>query len=218
MRILITLIFAAGLISCSNQNKLTPEAMAESACDCFEKLEVGSIDDRLSPCLSEPINENVEQIYNSYQPDKPVETALEDYMMEVSIIMIHNCDKFYVELDSMYTDMYPEIEYSSIQPKLQLLSDSINGTQLSDTSKIALLHEKISLLTKARKFDEALASIDQMSNEFLNESETYWVRAYIYRFMGKYDLAIGEIDKAIASGNEGSMIFRELIKRNKNGR
>ena len=79
-------------------------------------------------------------------------------------------------------------------------------------------HEKISLLTNARKFDQALASIDQMSNVFLNESETYWVKAYIYRSLGKYDLAIGEIDKVIASGNEVSMIFRELIKRKKNGR
>ena len=189
--------------------------MAESACECFEKLEEGSIDDRLTPCLSQPINENVEQIHKIYHQDKSIEEALKNYIMDVSIIMIHSCDKYYAELDNMYTNMYPEIEYTSVQSQLQLLSDSIISPHLADTSKVSYLQEKISLLTKARKFDEALESIDQMSNEFSSESETYWVKAYIFRTLGNYDLAIDEIDKAIASGNEDSMIFKELIKRKK---
>jgi hypothetical protein len=189
--------------------------MAASACECFNKLQEGTIDDRLFPCLSQPINNNIEEIHKNYRPNDPIETALSNYMMDVTVTMIHTCDKYFFELDSMYTNMYPVTDYSFVQQKIEIISDSINIPNLSDSLKISLLHKKISHLTEARKFDEAMESIKWMSNEFSNESEMYWVKAYIHRGLGEYDLAIVELDNAIDSGNESSRIFKELIKRKK---
>lgn len=204
--------------SCANQNKFNIEAMADRACDCFNKVNKGTIDDKLSPCLSEPVNENIEEIHKKYSTNEPVDIALQNYMSQVLVIMIHTCDKYYLELDSMYTNMYPEIEYDSVKQQIEKLSDSIDNPSLSDSSKIYILHKKISLQTKSRQFNEAFISVDQMTNQFLNESETYWIRTYLYKSTGKYDLAIKEIDKAINSGNESSILIKELIKRKKNGR
>jgi hypothetical protein len=41
---------------------------------------------------------------------------------------------------------------------------------------------------------------------------------YIYRLQEKYDESLEEIGKAVKQGNEGYVLYAELIKRKKNDR
>jgi len=144
----LVVIGVLGLVGCNVNQKINPDKLAEQACDCFEQLETGTIDERLDPCLSSPINENFDLIHKSYYTDEPPENAILNYMMDVSILMIQNCDKFFSEMDSMYTNFYPETDEQTVKEEIMALQDSIlNGSQ-SDSIKIGLLHKRIALLTR----------------------------------------------------------------------
>jgi hypothetical protein len=212
-RILPILILVLVFLSCDNQRKLEPDSLAEQACECFGQQGSGTIDQRLNPCLSKPINENIEEIHKYYHKDEPLENAVQSYSMDVLILMIGRCDKLYDEFDLMYTNFYKEIERETIREQLASISDSLSDDIVSDSLKIKLLHTRISLLTQARDFDEAILDIHTLRTKYHRESETHLVTAYILRAQGKYDEAIVELDKAIDSGDKGYVVFKELVKR-----
>lgn len=216
MRILPTiLILISVFASCDSKRKFEPETLAGQACECFEKQNTGTIDERLKLCLSTPINENFVEIHKHYYENKPADSAISNYMMDVTIIMIQECNKFYNELDSMYSNFYAQVDKASVSGQLSTIQDSISNDLVIDSIKIKLLHKRISLLTKARDFNEALNDIQILGTKYGIESQTHFAKAYIFRAQKKYDEAIVELDKAIESGDKGYIIFKELIRRKK---
>jgi len=206
------------LASCSGQNdKLSAESIAINACECFANQNSGSIDDKLKPCLSDPINESQHEIHDAYYSDISLEEAVSQHMMDAMIYMVHNCDQYYNELDMMFTNMYPETNFELIKKEIDALSDSIAGIVDNDSIKLGLIHQKISLLTKSRKLNEALKEIEFLSSNY-SPSETYFIKMYIYRLQEKYDQSLEEINKAVKEGNEGYIFYAEMIKRKKNDR
>jgi len=206
------------LVSCAVQkNELSSENLAKNACECFEKQKGGSIDDKLTPCLSNPINENQHEIHDIFHSDLSLEAAIKKHMMETSINMVHTCDKYYYELDMMFTSMYPETNFEQVKEEIDALTDSIASISEMDSIKLGLIHQKISLLTKSRKLDEALNEIDFLSRNY-SPAETYFIKMYIYRLQEKYDESLEEIEKAVKEGNNDYVFYTELIKRKKNDR
>ncbi len=60
-------LFIVVIYSCSPSKKLDAETMATNACDCFNQLTEGTIDERLTPCFSQPISENSSLIEKAVQ-------------------------------------------------------------------------------------------------------------------------------------------------------
>ena len=215
---ILIICFALALASCSGQNdKLSSENIAKSACECFVNQKSGSIDEKLKPCLSDPINENQNKIRDTYYSNNSIEGAVSKHMMDAMIFMVHNCDQYYHELDMMFTNMYPETSFEQVKEDIYALTDSIAGISEMDSIKLELIHQKISLLTESRKLDEALNEIEFLSRNY-SPAETYFIKMYIYRLQEKYDESLEEIDKAVKQGNEGYVFYAELIKRKKNDR
>ena len=210
--------FILTLNSCAQQSKWEPKEFSLKVCDCFEKLNQGSIDERLDPCFSSPINENIDLIHTTFYPEKTSEDALYKYMTDVTIELVRNCDKFYNEINSMYSEFYPKIDFDTVQKSIIELTDSITSNDIPDSTKIKLLHKRISLYTKARKFENALNDIKIMSSEFGNVKETHFVSAYIFMSQKEYEKALEQIDLAIKYDNPDYILYKELIKRRKNSR
>ncbi|MBX2980350.1 MAG: hypothetical protein KF905_13725 [Flavobacteriales bacterium] len=214
----LTIIFASlAIASCNNTHKLMPDSLATQACECFEQQTSGTIDERLYPCFSKPVNDNFNEIHQFYEKDKPMEVALMNYMMDVTISMIHNCDMFFYEMDSMYTNFYPAIDRETFVDQLSQIQDSLEIEHHSDSLIIELLHRRVSLLTRAREFELAMSDIHTLRTKYDEASETHLVTAYILRDQHKYDQAIIELDQAIAMGNPDHRVLKELVKR-RNGR
>ncbi|SMD37031.1 hypothetical protein SAMN04488029_3198 [Reichenbachiella faecimaris] len=215
----LLIIFCTAIISfsCSPTSNISPEKLAKNACECFSQLNSGSIDERSTPCLSTPINDNQEEILDKYYSNLTLQDALTTHMMKVTVVMIQSCDKYFDELDGMFTNMYPETPDSDVILDIQALQDSINDIQLADSIKLNLLHKKLALLTKSRQLEEALNLADSISNDY-SESETYLIRTYIFTLQGKYEMALEQVNKAVNAGNKGYNIFGELIKRKKKDR
>ena len=206
------------LTSCSDQNdKLNSENIAKNACECFVKQNSGSIDEKLKPCLSDPINESQHDIHDAYYSNNSLEEAVSKHMMDAMIYMVHNCDQYYHELDMMFTNMYPETSFEQVEEEINALTDSIVSNTEMDSIKLGLIHQKISLLTKSRKLHDALKEIEFLSLNY-SPSETYFIKMYIYRLQEKYDESLEEIDKAVKEGNQGYVFYAEMIKRKKNDR
>ena len=206
------------MIGCSSQNKqLSSETIAKNACECFTKQKNGSFDEKLTPCLSKPINDNQHEIHNALYSSLSLEEAISKHMMKSMVYMIHNCDQYYQELDMMFTNMYPKTTYEQVEKEVDSLTESIEGIAEIDSIKLGLIHQKISFLTKARKLDEALDEIEFLSQNY-SPSETYFIKMYIYWIQEKYDQSLQEIDKAVIEGNDGYSFYAELIKRKKNDR
>lgn len=214
-RLSTILILISVFVSCDNKHKFKPETLSGQACQCFEKQNSGTIDERLKPCLSTPINEDFDEIHKLYYENQRADSAITKYMMDVTIIMIRDCNKFYNELDSMYSNFYAQVDKATVNGQLTTIQDSISNDLVIDSIKIKLLHKRISLLTKARDFNEALNDIQILGTKYGLESQTHFVKAYIFRTQKKYNEAIVELDKAIESGDENYIIFKELIKRKK---
>lgn len=219
MKSTILILFSVlTLFSCTGQkDELSSDNLAKNACECFEKQKGGSIDDKLTPCLSNPINENQHKIHDIFYSDLSLEAAIKKHMMETSINMVHNCDQYYYELDLMFTNMYPETKFEQVKEDIDALTDSITGTSEMDSIKLGLIHQKISLLTKSRKLDQALNEIEFLSRNY-SPAETYFIKMYIYLLQEKYDESLEQIYKAMKEGNDDYIFYAELIKRKKNNR
>lgn len=208
-------LFIVVIYGCSPSKKLDAETMATNACNCFSELTEEGIDERLDACLSQPVYVNATRIYDNSGSGEAMDTVITNYMTEVIILMVHNCDRFFFEADSMYTQMYPEVDYASVEQSVLALNDSLAMDSLDESVTVSLLHRKAAMLTRARRFDSALIVLDMLANEYGRETETYLLSAYLYRSKGLYDLALGEIEKAVQMGNNGHALFGELIKRRK---
>lgn len=209
------LIFLSIFSSCNKTHSLKSETMAVQACECFGQQTTGTIDERLDPCLAKPINENINEIHKFYDTDKPVEVAMKNYMMDVMVKMISDCDKFFNEMDLMYTNFYPQLDKQQIVGQLSQIQDSLVSDNLTDSLAVRLLHKRIALLTRARDFENAISDIQTLGTKFGRQSEVYLVTAYIFRAQMKYDEALIELDKAIEAGNKDYILFKELVKRRK---
>ncbi|MCF7559561.1 hypothetical protein L3X39_02850 [Sabulilitoribacter multivorans] len=213
---ILTLCAVLVLTCCSSKNdKLSVESIAKNTCECFSNQNSESIDEKMKPCLSDLINQNQHEIHKAFYSNKSLEDAVSKHMMDAMIYMVHNCDQYYHELDMMFTNIYPETSFENVEEDINLLTDSITGIAEIDSIKLGLIHQKISLLTKSRKLDDALDEIDYLSKNY-SPSETYFIKMYIYRLQEKYHESLNEIDKAVNEGNVEYVFYAELIKRKKN--
>lgn len=205
---------------CKDKKESFIKELSTDVCNCFSKQPLGSVDDKLSGCLnSEEVNfyDRMLDLHKVSESDaiEYYDTLLAHYTKDIFISMIYDCDEYYVTIDSMYSNMYPQIQYSSIEKEYNLLKDSLLNKPIPDSVGVLVLHQQIALLTKARKFDEALLQTEVLTNKYNKESETYWVKAYIYYIKKEYDKALMELDKDIANGNIDAKFIKALTYRKK---
>ena len=206
------------MIACRREEELKPETLAAQACECLEQQSKGTIDERLEPCFSKPINEKIDQIHKQYYTSEPLDRAIQNYMLDVTVMLIRNCDKFSSEMDLMYTNFYPEISPEEFQREMKVIKDSIDNNLITDSTEIKLIHKRITLNSRSRNFKDAIKEIEILENNFNLKSETHFARAYILRANGDYDGAISEIKKAMNLGeNRDYAIFIELLEKKKAG-
>lgn len=207
------------LFACNIENKHDPNVLATEACSCFNDRTSGSIDSRLDTCFAKRVNDEFNDIHKVYYKEEPVEIAMQKYMLDVSLSMIRTCGKFANEVDSMYTNFFPQISKDSIKTELLSIGDSLENANLTDSGKISLLDRRINLLMRARQFDKATADIEALEKDYHKYAENRFARAYIYRAEGNYDEAIKILNESIEKDKkEDFKLFMELLLRNKNGR
>jgi hypothetical protein len=205
------------LVSCQGQD-IKPETFAENACDCFEKQTNGDIDSRLDPCFSKPISDQFVEIHKVYYTNLPEEVAIKKYMTDVMVLMIKNCDKFYIELDIMYINFFPEIKIETVEKDLAVMKDSLSNNLVPDSIKIKLLNKRVNLLTKARKFDEAMKEIAILDKQYGRKNDNYFIKAYIFKSKGNYKGALIEINNLLHTNqNDEFIIFQAILTRKLNG-
>jgi tetratricopeptide (TPR) repeat protein len=207
------------LFSCDRKNEYDPNLLATDACSCFNDRTSGTIDSRLDTCLAKRINDQFSEIHKVYYIEEPVEIAMQKYMLDVTLSMVRNCDKFASEVDTMYTNFFPRLSNEAIKTDLFSIEDSLKITTLADADKVSLLNRRINLLMRARQFPKAKQDIEYLVKKYQRETENRFARAYIYRAEGKYEEAVNILNEAIEKdGKEDFKVFTELLRRKKNGR
>ena len=207
------------LFACDRKNEHDPTVLATEVCSCFNDRTSGSIDSRLDTCFAKRVNDQFNDIHKVYYTEEPVEVAMQKYMLDVTLSMVRNCDKFANEVDSMYTNFFPKISKDSLKTDLVSIEDSLKNTSLKDSDRVSLLSRRINLLMRARQFRRAMEDMEILDRKYQHETENRFARAYIYRAEGKYDEAIKIVSESIEKDKkEDFKLFRELLLRKKNGR
>ncbi|WP_149867331.1 hypothetical protein [Solirubrum puertoriconensis] len=199
------------LLMCCGRVALPSEAeVSQEMCSCYQAQKGGDIDARMKPCL-EVLNARLaETAQLQSQPDT---VALQTFLYQVLSDMVLSCDAFGAELSSMYDNFYPPDTSAANRASIQALARELSATSTPDSTK-KLLHKLITKSMEARLFEQGLQYCARLKEVDPNEVAAYFASGYAYNQQGKYDLAAGEIEKAISLDKETHMeIFLALIKR-----
>jgi hypothetical protein len=207
--ILVVLILGA----CGKKSELSVGGASKQFCNCFNSQPVGTVDDRLSPCLQEITDKKNDEWKNSGLIDQDsIKDKVSKFSLAIMLDMAQTCDSYFIALNNLYDNMYP-LDTSDInRDEISSLTVKIQNETNRDSLK-SLLHRKVSKLIRARKFELALQSIDSIKSLDNVDYGANLASAFIFNQIGSYDKALQEIDKAIeVSGNEGLKLYGEISK------
>ncbi|MBX2964964.1 MAG: hypothetical protein KF845_02375 [Cyclobacteriaceae bacterium] len=210
--ILVVLILEA----CGTKSELSIEGASIELCACFNSQTTGTIDDRLSPCLQQIVNnKNDEWQSSGIINQDTIKYKLSMFTLHIMIDMTRTCENYFAAVNELYDKGYPTDTTELNKKVIKELSTRIE-TEVSMDSVKSLLHKKVYRLIQAKEFDMALQSIDSIKSLDDTDYDANLASAYIFNQKGLHDKAVIEITRAIElSGNENLKLYAEIAKKKK---
>lgn len=210
-----TLLIILILAACGQKGDISKEETSKGLCDCFNSKTTGSIDNRLTSCLQEIIDERQNNLSVTTDNLDTIKKELNKFNLDLMILMTRTCDSYFSEINKIYDNGYPLDSSAVNNQEIDLLTKRIESATNQDSIK-SLLHKKVYKLIQARQYTLALENLANIKTLDKDDYGANLASAYIFNQLDMYDKAIAEIEKAISlSDNLNLVLYSEIAKRKK---
>lgn len=191
--------------------------LSKSVCICLDSVK--ALEDFTEDIFGECLQKNTQSFYNLLMEAcmlKYGDTTKEnserfgvELMERISNNMVHNCDAYFIFIDSFRYKHYDNLNKDSLKKQLAVL----NNTKDLEKDKY-FYSNRISSFFHLKMYDSALKDIEIVLKEDISNIQALTTKAWINEIRGDYSQAITLYEKAAQlSNNKGLYTLIEVVKR-----
>jgi tetratricopeptide (TPR) repeat protein len=193
---------------------------SKDVCSCLDNLKNARDSANYMDCFQKAFHDDRELVIQEFQriyaDDTSSENALKfakDLRIETSIILIKECNIFFVLTDSLRYEKYKNLNSDSLKNYLRKLN-KIESSRRNDQ----YYSDKAMLFFQLKMLDSSLIEIRKSLNVNPKNIESLYLEGWISEIKGNYDVAISLYNEVAELTHMKSFyIFSEIAKRKKNG-